>query len=141
VRAALAVVGVRFLVLPLLGCVIVVGSIKLGWYDPPNPVFVFLLLLQVRVGWAAGKAGVTWQRARPKTGRLAPTPHACARMCAAPPPPHTHTPRTPPPRPTSAAVLGPHQQPDTEHGVNVPEPREGDRCAFIPCTRALSSPR
>jgi hypothetical protein len=49
VRAALAVVGVRFLVLPLLGCVIVVGSIKLGWYDPPNPVFVFLLLLQYSV--------------------------------------------------------------------------------------------
>jgi hypothetical protein len=41
------VVLVRLLVLPALGCVIVVGVIKLGWYDPPDPVYTYILLQQV----------------------------------------------------------------------------------------------
>jgi hypothetical protein len=47
-KACLAVVFGRYVVLPIMGCIIVVGTIKLHWYDPPNPVYAFILLLQVR---------------------------------------------------------------------------------------------
>jgi hypothetical protein len=62
-KACLAVVFGRFVVLPIMGCIIVVGTIKLGWYDPPNPVYTFILLLQVRrSAWQccrrAGMAGM-----------------------------------------------------------------------------------
>lgn len=58
VRACAAVCAVRFLVLPLVGAVIVVSSIRGGLFAPPDPVFAFLLLLQVScgggTGWLAG---------------------------------------------------------------------------------------
>ena len=60
-KACLAVVFGRFVVLPILGCVLVVGTIKLGWYEPPNPVFVFLLLLQVR---RVGECRAQWDGGR-----------------------------------------------------------------------------
>ncbi|EFN60092.1 hypothetical protein CHLNCDRAFT_133407 [Chlorella variabilis] len=36
-KACLCTVGVRFIILPVVGCLIVIGSIKAGWYMPANP--------------------------------------------------------------------------------------------------------
>lgn len=57
VHACAAVCFVRFVVLPLAGAVIVVSSVKAGLYAPPDPVFAFLLMLQVGRGGASGGTG------------------------------------------------------------------------------------
>ena len=46
-RPLLLVVLIRMAVLPLIGAVVVVGFVKLGWYKPLDPVYAFILLQQV----------------------------------------------------------------------------------------------
>lgn len=50
-KPLLLVVTIRFLLLPALGAVVVAGTVAAGWYLPPNPLFAFLMLLQVRGRW------------------------------------------------------------------------------------------
>ena len=58
-QAMLSVVTIRFLLLPALGAVVVAGTVAAGWYMPPNPLFAFLMLLQVCMwGWL-GSRGVS----------------------------------------------------------------------------------
>ncbi|EFN53349.1 hypothetical protein CHLNCDRAFT_58621 [Chlorella variabilis] len=45
-RPLLLVVLIRMAVLPLIGAVVVVGFVKLGWYKPLDPVYAFILLQQ-----------------------------------------------------------------------------------------------
>lgn len=40
------VCATRFVLLPILGSIIVIGSAKLGIFTPPNPVFLIILVLQ-----------------------------------------------------------------------------------------------
>lgn len=51
-RPLVLVTAIRMLLLPIIGCVIVIGTWKLGWYHVLNPVYAFVLLMQ----WAVPTA-------------------------------------------------------------------------------------
>lgn len=82
---------IRFLLLPLLGAVVVLGSHALGWWTPLDPVFSFVLLLQWAVPTAnqmqvrKGAAGGRGQQRRGLRARLWLRPHY-RQLCTSPPP-------------------------------------------------------